>query len=107
MSEGTTGGAVRGRQAEEASGPQGSAHGTLVEEVDGLHAGVLLVADLQLVELAKQINQPLHHLHAIFTEAEESERESRTLERWSGSSTRPTNRFILMTNEQGPSHGDQ
>ena len=41
---------------------------TLVEEVDGFHAGVLLVADLQLVELAEQIDQPLHHLHTLLTE---------------------------------------
>lgn len=41
---------------------------TLVQEVDGFHAGVLLVADLQLVELAEQIDQPLHQLHAILTE---------------------------------------
>lgn len=38
---------------------------TLVEEVDGLHAGVLFIADLQLVELTEQIDQLLHHLHAI------------------------------------------
>lgn len=38
---------------------------TLVQEVDGLHACVLLIADLQLVELAEQIDQLLHHLHAI------------------------------------------
>ena len=41
---------------------------TLVEEVDGFHAGILLVADLQLVELAEQIDQPLHHLHTLLTE---------------------------------------
>lgn len=41
---------------------------TLVEEVDGLHAGVLLIADLQLMELTKQIDQLLHHLHPILTE---------------------------------------
>ena len=41
---------------------------TLVEEVDGFHAGVLLVADLQLVELAEQIDQPLHHFHTLLTE---------------------------------------
>jgi len=41
---------------------------TLVEEVDGLHAGVLLIADLQLVELTEQIYQFLHHLHPILTE---------------------------------------
>lgn len=46
---------------------------TLVEEVDGLHAGVLLVADLQLVELAEQVDQPLHHLHPVLAEAEGSE----------------------------------
>ncbi len=46
---------------------------TLVEEVDGFHAGIFLVADLQLVKLAKQINQPLHHLHAVLTEAKESD----------------------------------
>lgn len=46
---------------------------TLVEEVDGFHTGVLLITDLQLVKLAEQIYQPLHHLHAILAEAEESD----------------------------------
>lgn len=41
---------------------------TLVQEVDGFHARVLLVADLQLVEFAKEVDQPLHHLHPLFTE---------------------------------------
>lgn len=44
---------------------------TLVEEVDGFHTGILFIADLQLVELAKQIYQPLHDFHPILTEAEE------------------------------------
>lgn len=57
-------------------GESGARIVTLVEEVDGFHTGVLLVADLQLVELAKQIYQPLHHLHAILTEAEESDTDS-------------------------------
>lgn len=43
---------------------------TLVEEVDGFHTGVLLVTDLQLVELAKQIYQPLHDFHPVLAEAE-------------------------------------
>lgn len=41
---------------------------TLVEEVDGLHAGIFLIADLQLMELTEQIDQLLHHLHPILTE---------------------------------------
>lgn len=44
---------------------------TLVEEVDGFHTGILLITDLQLVELAKQIYQPLHDFHPVFTEAAE------------------------------------
>lgn len=58
---------------------------TLVKEVDSFHTGILLVTDLQLVKLAKQIYQPLHHLHAILTEAEESDTDfSNTLEKNSG-----------------------
>lgn len=39
---------------------------TLVEEVDGFHAGIFLVANIQLMELVEQINQPLHYIHSIF-----------------------------------------
>lgn len=46
---------------------------TLVEEVDGFHTGILFITDLQLVELAKQIYQPLHDFHPVLTEAEESD----------------------------------
>lgn len=48
----------------------GPLFGTLVQEVDGFHAGVLLIADLQLIKLAIEINQPLHHFHAVLTEAD-------------------------------------
>lgn len=41
---------------------------TLIKEVDGLHAGIFLIADLQLMELTEQIDQLLHHLHPILTE---------------------------------------
>ena len=44
---------------------------TLVEEVDGFQAGVLLVADLQLVELAEEADEPLHHLHAVLAKPEQ------------------------------------
>lgn len=55
---------------------------TLVKEVDGFHTGILLVTDLQLVKLAKQVYQPLHNLHAILTEAEESDTDfSNTLDK--------------------------
>lgn len=43
---------------------------TLIQEVDGFHAGVLLIADLQLIKLTIEINQPLHHFHAVLTEAD-------------------------------------
>lgn len=52
----------------------GACVATLVEEVDGFHTGILLITDLQLVELAKQINQPLHDFHPILAEAEERDR---------------------------------
>ena len=42
--------------------------GTLVQEVDGFHAGIFLIADLQLVELAEKINELLHNLHSVLTE---------------------------------------
>lgn len=56
---------------------------TLVEEVDGFHTGILLIADLQLMELAKQIYQPLHDFHTILTEAEESDTNLIMLEQYS------------------------
>lgn len=49
---------------------------TLVEEVDGLHACILLIADLQLMELTKQIDQLLHHLHPILTETTQTHHSS-------------------------------
>lgn len=51
---------------------------TLVEEVDGFHTGILLITDLQLVKLAEQIYQPLHHLHAVLAEAEGSDKDTQT-----------------------------
>lgn len=49
---------------------------TLVKEVDGFHTGILLITDLQLVKLSEQIYQPLHHLHAVLTEAEDSDEDT-------------------------------
>lgn len=42
---------------------------TLVEKVNGFHTRVLLIADFQLVELAVQVDKPLHHLHPFFAES--------------------------------------
>lgn len=44
---------------------------TLIEEVNCFHASILLIADLQLMELVIQVDEPLDHLHPIITKSVE------------------------------------
>lgn len=42
---------------------------TLIEEVNCFHASILLVADLQLMELVIQVDEPLDHLHPFIAKS--------------------------------------